>query len=415
MSTAEVLKLAEGQLSGCGAVISAVFIPDSPEQWHANVRRLTANALPVQRAFESHGVARKALPPQATSRCSFQTDLSRSLDAQIETGELLVLPDQQMPFVSRIVLPGQVPYNADAMQRMVKEHRVAMRRVSEEFMALVDRGKANLPEMRSLASELLYFFAEDPDLYVCLGINPGGEGYPGRHSLNVALLAMAIGTRMGYDENTLVELGVGCMLHDAGMLCVPGVDVSSSQILSQREYQAVASHPIHTCELLRRQLDDVSPTARMVMYQMHERCNGSGYPRARSREQIHDMARIASVADAYVALCSPRPHRPAMMPYYALLAMLREVEQSRFDAKAMRGLLQTVSLFPIGSYLELGEGLVGKVIRTNAQRYDRPIVEAYDKSQPDKDPVIIDLSENPDQYKLRATEPPWAPGQNGSN
>jgi HD-GYP domain-containing protein (c-di-GMP phosphodiesterase class II) len=290
----------------------------------------------------------------------------------------------------------------------VREHQHAVRRIGEEYTSLLEHGRARLTSLRALVAEFLQRSAEDRDLCVCLGINMNGQSNIERHSLHVSMLAMAMGAAQGYDEPTLLELGLGCLLHDAGMLRLAGVDIRAAKSLSRKEYELIASHPLHTCELLREHVDQISPIARIVAYQMHERCNGSGYPRGRRGHQIHPLAKLAALADAYVALCSPRPHRPAMMPYYAVVTLLQEVRQGCFEPQAMRALLQTISLFPIGSYIDLGNNHIGKVLRTNANRYDRPVVELWSKDDLGGQPMIVNLLESPDAYPLRPIEAPRA-------
>jgi hypothetical protein len=72
--------------------------------------------------------------------------------------------------------------------------------------------------------------------------------------------------------------------------------------------------------------------------------------------------------------------------------MLEDVREGRFDAAVVRGLLHTISLFPIGSYVELNNGQIGKVIRTNGPAYDRPIIEAWHRNRLTAVPDVIDLS-----------------------
>ena len=135
---------------------------------------------------------------------------------------------------------------------------------------------------------------------------------------------------------------------------------------------------------------------RMIFYQMHERCDGSGYPRGITGDKIHPLAKIAAVADAYVALVSPRPHRPAMLPYHAIVKMLADVKAGLYDSKVVRALLHTVSLFPIGSFVELNNSLVGKTIRANGDRYDRPILEVWNRTHLTAAPRLVDLAEQTD-------------------
>ena len=153
---------------------------------------------------------------------------------------------------------------------------------------------------------------------------------------------------------------------------------------------------MHTFDLLQPVFDKVPAAARMVAYQMHERCNGSGYPRGRTGGHIHDLAKISAVADVFIALASPRPHRHGMRPYHAMVKLLHDVREGLFDGTVVRALLQTVSLFPLGSYVALSDGRTGKVIRSNGEQYTRPVVEFTSHNNPNMEPLLVDLSQETD-------------------
>jgi HD-GYP domain-containing protein (c-di-GMP phosphodiesterase class II) len=216
--------------------------------------------------------------------------------------------------------------------------------------------------------------------------------YPGRHSMHVAMVAMSIGATLGYDTLALMELAMGCMIHDLGMMRIDRINYQEGRVLSSSDFREIAKHPMYTLELLRHHLDRLPHGTRMVAYQMHERSNGSGYPRGRQAHQIHDLAKIAAVADVFVALTSERPHRPGMMPYYALERILRGVKDGLYDGAVVRALLKTVSLFPVGSFVELSDGRTGKVVRANGEYYARPVVLAWDDAQATGTQTVVDLS-----------------------
>ncbi|HEX4150561.1 MAG TPA: HD domain-containing phosphohydrolase, partial [Pirellulales bacterium] len=147
----------------------------------------------------------------------------------------------------------------------------------------------------------------------------------------------------------------------------------------------------------------------LIAYQIHERCDGSGYPRRRQVATIHPLARIAAVADVFVALISPRAYRPALMPYYAMEYLLRGAAQGVFDLEAVRGLLTAVSLFPLGSHVMLSDGRTGKVLRSNRAAYNRPILSVAGSAGQPLGSVIVDLNQ-PDceLHVVRAVPAPEA-------
>ena len=144
----------------------------------------------------------------------------------------------------------------------------------------------------------------------------------------------------------------------------------------------------------------------MVAYQMHERFNGTGYPRQRHGAQIHPLARIAMVADAFVAMVSPRPHRPAVLPYKVMEYLLHCTKLGQFDPDVMRGLLQTISLFPIGSYVELSDNRVGRVVRAHRELYNSPVVEIPPQEDSSAEPEVVDIAATPSVQIVRALPRP---------
>ena len=184
----------------------------------------------------------------------------------------------------------------------------------------------------------------------------------------------------------------GCLLHDIGMLRVPDQMYDTGRVLNDGEFDEIVKHPLHTFELLAGEFERVPLASRMVAYQMHERCDGSGYPRNRRAETIHEAAKVAAVADVYVALVSSRPHRPALMPYHAVEHLLLGVKHGYFESRAVRALLKSVSLFPIGSYLALADGRLARVLRANGEQFARPIIEAWRPGELDGPPEIVDLA-----------------------
>jgi hypothetical protein len=171
-------------------------------------------------------------------------------------------------------------------------------------------------------------------------------------------------------------------------------------ILDNVAFLEITKHPSITFDMM-RSVERIAGTSRLVAYQMHERCDGSGYPRCRLENQIHPLSKIAAVADVFVALVSPRPHRPAVMPYYAMEHILHGAQQRLFGRQAVQGLLRTVSLFPLGSYVELSDGRVGRVLRTNGIEYTRPIIEAWQRDGSQTEPEIVDLVSCPELVVTR--------------
>ena len=386
--------------TGCGMGYQGVLLENWPVEFHRNVcpapsqlRESKSEDLATWRDAQPPDPISIVLPDHQVVRCELETPLSREFDAEINRGENLQVEPQGEPFIARIRKHGDRLYDKEVMNRLAQLLHRSSERLGELFASLKTGGSAELQIVESISKDGLFRVAEDMDLFVCLGIAPSSGGYPSRHSLRVGMLAMSIGVTLGWDERMLIDLGVGCLLHDVGMLAIDGAAYQNKRFLSPAEFAEIAKHPVLAIESLEHHLHRVPAAARMVAYQMHERCNGTGYPRGYAGNQIHDLAKVAAVADVFVALVSPRPHRPGMVPYHAVRKILRDTNAGLYDSHAVRALLKTVSLFPIGSYVALNDGRVGKVIRAAGDAYERPIIEAWRRADPLTSRSVIDLSQ----------------------
>jgi HD-GYP domain-containing protein (c-di-GMP phosphodiesterase class II) len=353
-------------------------------------------------AFQPQGTSNQALPARPGIRTALENRVSKQLD--LLSGLELDLNSciQGEPFTSEIAPRDATPYDSDGMTEFLDQHQRSIRKLDRLLANLASGDGADLSVVESISQDTLSRAREDLDLFVCLGITPSSETYPGRHSVHTAMLAMSIGAALGLDRQTLMELGLGCMIHDAGMLRINEQSFQSRRVVGPDEFAEITKHPLRTFDLLERNLDQVPASSRMVAYQIHERCDGSGYPRGRTAPQIHPLAKIAGVADTFTALVARRPYRPGLLPYHAMVKMLQDVGHGLYDAQIVRALLNTVTLFPIGSYVALSDGRLGKVIRSNGNVYDRPILEAWERAKLGSKPTIIDMREHPNLNVVRA-------------
>ncbi len=381
-----ILLLAEG------STITTSFLRKLASRGLKQVR-IREEDLETVYAFQPRGTARETFDERADVVCPWKTATTLRLDIEIATLSNLELEPQRTPFVESFEPPRVAVYDDAEVERFLCDHRRSVREVDNLFARLSSGDAVDTEVLAGIADEALANLAADPDLFACLGITAVPTRYPARHGMHVSMLAMAIGARLGFDRETLRDLSVGCLLHDAGMLQVGTSAYTSSDILTEKEFREIVKHPIHTLEMIASS-SEIPQRSKCVVYQMHERCNGSGYPRGRKGHQIHALARIAAVADAFVGMVTSRPHRPGLLPYKALERIIHGVHDGLFDASATRGLLQCVSLFPVGSYIQLSDGRQAKVVRSNSIAYHRPIVEIWRPNRADGTPELVNLAKD---------------------
>ena len=167
---------------------------------------------------------------------------------------------------------------------------------------------------------------------------------PGRGDV-LAALARSIGAQLGMSGDELAELALAARLHDVGKLHIPAPVLRRRGPLTESEWALVQTHPARGAEMLRR-LPGMGAVAAVVGLH-HERMDGQGYPHALEGDRIPLGARILAVCDAYAALTSERPYRPALTAD-AALAELQD-SSGQFDPAVVRVLADQVLLAPASS------------------------------------------------------------------
>lgn len=166
------------------------------------------------------------------------------------------------------------------------------------------------------------------------------DPYTAGHQNQVMQLCGVIAARLGLDEDRRRGLQLGSSIHDIGKIAVPIEILGKPGRLSSPEMEIIQGHPQTGYEILKG-IAFPWPIADMV-WQHHERLDGSGYPRGLRGDQICLEARIIAVADVYDAITSHRPYRPARCTDAGILELI-DGRGRLYDASVVDALLDHLS------------------------------------------------------------------------
>ena len=258
--------------------------------------------------------------------------------------------------------------------------------------------------LEAVAIRMAFEISQAPMLALALADLSSADAYTLQHSIDSAVVALLIGNRLfnerGYVDYVgrriweridvrLSRLALGLLLHDVGKLALPGTITDKAPAdLDPEERAALRTHTRTGLELL--QSDLISPLVKIVVRSHHERWDGSGYPEGLKEQQIHELARIAAVADVYDAVTSERPHSPAQ-PAHVGVRIVREGRGTLFDPEVVDMFSRIVAPFPPGDPIELSDGRAGVVASVPPNDLDRPVVRVIG----DGDPYDLALAEHP--------------------
>ncbi|MDD4503580.1 MAG: HD-GYP domain-containing protein [Clostridiaceae bacterium] len=220
------------------------------------------------------------------------------------------------------------------------------------------------------------------------------DQYTFSHSVNVCVLSLITGISMKFDEEKLKELGIGAMLHDVGKIKIPSKILNKPGSLTTEEFNIVKKHTSYGYELLKKS-KVLSTYASYIALTHHERYDGEGYPLGLRGEEIHEFARIVSVADVYDAITSDRVYKKRVNINEAVEYLIG-MGDHQFDYNIVRNFIEHITIYPPGTCVLLNDGEKAIVVDVNKKYPNRPIIRILvDKEgQIPMEPVEIDLTKN---------------------
>jgi putative nucleotidyltransferase with HDIG domain len=163
------------------------------------------------------------------------------------------------------------------------------------------------------------------------------DPYTYGHSERVAQYSSEIGRELGLEPHEVVTIHYAGLLHDIGKIGISEQPLHKPDALDVEEWDVMKAHPIIGAGILEPVplLEEIVP----LVSHHHERYDGTGYPNRLAREKTPLGARILAVADAFEAMTSHRPYRPALSPAKAI-AVLQKGMGKQWDAEVVEALLR---------------------------------------------------------------------------
>lgn len=152
------------------------------------------------------------------------------------------------------------------------------------------------------------------------------------HTLRVSAMTQQLARAAGFDEDALLQIKRGALLHDVGKLGIPDAILLKPEALTSSEWIVMRKHPVYAFEWL--SAIDYLQAALEIPYCHHEKWDGTGYPRGLCGEEIPLSARLFAVVDVWDALTSDRPYRKAISAEEAW-KYIHEQSGKHFDVNAV--------------------------------------------------------------------------------
>ncbi len=193
------------------------------------------------------------------------------------------------------------------------------------------------------------------------------------HSVNVAMIARAIGKWLKMSNSELDLLTMAGLLHDVGKLQVPPEVLNKTEKLTEEEFALIRKHPIFGNKMLKAV--NVDNRISICALQHHERADGTGYPRGLDGDEIDNYASIIAIADVYDAMTAARSYRAANCPFQVIAAFEADGVK-RYDPKYILTFLERIASLYQNASVMLSDGRKARVVYINRSTLSKPVVEA---------------------------------------
>ncbi|MDD5295643.1 MAG: DUF3391 domain-containing protein [Rhodocyclaceae bacterium] len=332
-------------------------------------------------------------------------------------GQVAASPEPVAPAVVETLAVGAQIAAKEARLETHKKHKAAYSGVSKAFhetaltVRSINRELFSHPQKTvgaatKLVDKLVDSFLSASDILLqVMGDKPGGEDQY-LHGLNVSVLSLMAGRKLGLPAEACRVLGMGALFHDVGLTDVPTQITMKTDPLTRAEQEFRKQH----CEfgLKAAQKVGLPPEVQRIIYSHHEFLDGSGYPQQLKGEAIPPLARIVAVVNYYDNLCNPVHVGNALTPHEALKLMYAQ-NRAWFDQKVLQTLIKALGVYPPGTLVKLSNEMAGVVTSVNSDRPLKPVVMLYDENVAPDDAPIIDLGEDSDVSIVKAMRPGTLP------
>jgi putative nucleotidyltransferase with HDIG domain len=241
-----------------------------------------------------------------------------------------------------------------------KSYRTLSDVTSEMLNNIVNNKKLDMPQLKKAVNPMIDSVLRNPDAYAWLTRLKHADNYTYNHSICCAVWAVAFGRHLGMPRKDLQSLALGALLFDVGKMKLPEKLINNPKRFNNIEFKIVKKHVEHSLEIL-AETDDINEDVYNMIKMHHERHNGSGYPDGLKGDQINIYGKIAGLVDCYDAMISERVFASPLSPHDAVKKFY-EWRNIDFQSELVEQFIQIVGIYPVGTLVELSNGMVGVIV-----------------------------------------------------
>lgn len=278
----------------------------------------------------------------------------------------------------------------DKSQRAMRAYAYVLRSAEEIAEKLSGGRSAGIGKIRRMIQNMVDLIIDDDYLFHALSTIRFYDDYTYSHSVNVAILSMCIGKRIGLSKRSLESLGVCGLLHDLGKIEVPLAILNKPGKLTPEEFEEIKKHSMNSTRLIvkirasRKHLTEIL----VAPFEHHLKYDLSGYPETGRKKPVSLFGRILTICDVYDAITTPRSYRRKTLSPDQALGYMMQGAGKDFDPILLKVFVNMMGVYPVGTLLQLDTREAGLVT------YPPEEAEKTDPGEEPARPWIVLLKKN---------------------
>ena len=398
---------------------ASVFQTEDYVSLEVYMHSLFFNRVKIKTEFQNYMHTKfiiEALKRRETEGIFFDRGLTKEeLDSFIymfthEEGSTLIFEEFQKQLDLQNIKHITIHKFSAATKRTAEERLMGIRRQAKRTFfksiynlnGIMFKGKSeqriSARRVKRLVQSIADLIAEDESYLIGLTTMKHYDKFILNHSVNVCILAVALGQRVGLEKDALRELGLAALFHDLGKIPHYSEIYSKDALSSEEKTELIEKHPQYGVEMLMemKSLGELPVRAMKSILEHHLKYDMSGYPDLSPRRELDLFSKIIAIVDYFDVATTPQPSQPhTETPDRVLLDMI-EKSGTDFDPILVKLFIKAVGFYPIGSLVVLDSGELAVVAQThkNPMFLDRPVVRVIaDKYGSEIRKKRVDLSE----------------------
>ncbi len=220
-------------------------------------------------------------------------------------------------------------------------------------------------QARETVRDMVASTLENPHALTALTLIKDYDNYTFHHSVNVAVISIAVGRACGLEDAQMRTLGLGGLLHDLGKLKIDVGIINKPGRLTLEEFEKIKKHPVHGAGIV-EQMEGITREVIDIVIGHHLHYNRQGYPDDLAGRPLSPLTDMAAIADSYDAMTTMRSYRRPASPRQAMREM-KATSGILLHPEYLAHFLKYLGPYPVGTVVRLSQGETALVTKADTE------------------------------------------------